>query len=139
MKARIVNGTDFGGTFPQIWLDNNQNIEFAGQLVSEWELTTILPDSTLKLPVWNGTEWEEGLTLQDINALKIQEAILIDLEYTARISDLLRKAIEKLNCDGIPIPQDKLDERDALRLECNNKILALGITDFTYRASVKGL
>lgn len=139
MKARIVNGTDFGGTFPQIWLDNNQNIEFAGQLVSEWELVDIIPDTSLKLPIWNGSEWEEGLTAQQLNEQKIQQAILIDFEYTNKISELLRKPIEKLNCDGTPIPQEKIDERDALRLECNNKILALGITDFTYRKSVKGL
>ena len=63
------------------------------------------------------------------------EALQIDLYYTGLISDLLRKHIEKLSIDGIPIPQDVIDERDRLRAECNQKILDLGITNFAYRQS----
>jgi hypothetical protein len=61
------------------------------------------------------------------------EALQIDLYYTGLISDLLRKHIEKLNIDGIHIPQTAIDERDRLRAECNQKILNLGITNFSYR------
>jgi hypothetical protein len=63
------------------------------------------------------------------------EALQIDLYYTGLISDLLRKHIEKLSIDGIPIPQDVIDERDRLRAECNQKIMDLGITNFAYRQS----
>jgi hypothetical protein len=63
------------------------------------------------------------------------EALQIDLYYTGLISDLLRKHIEKLSIDSIPIPQDVIDERDRLRAECNQKILDLGITNFSYRQS----
>jgi len=63
----------------------------------------------------------------------IQEALKIDLEYTGLISDLLKKHIEKLSLDSIPIPQDVIDERVRLREECNQKILDLGITNFSYR------
>ena len=63
----------------------------------------------------------------------IQEALEIDLYYTGLISDLLRKHIEKLSIDLIPIPQAAIDERDRLRAECNQKILDLGITNFSYR------
>jgi len=63
----------------------------------------------------------------------IQEALKIDLEYTGLISDLLKKHIEKLSLDSIPIPQDVIDERDRLREECNQKIIELGITNFSYR------
>ena len=70
----------------------------------------------------------------DIAYLTIQ-ALEIDLYYTGLISDLLRKHIEKLSIDGIPIPQDVIDERDRLRAECNQKILDLGMTNFTYRQS----
>jgi len=63
----------------------------------------------------------------------IQEALKIDLEYTGLISDLLKKHIEKLSLDSIPIPQDVIDERGRLREECNQKILDLGITNFSYR------
>jgi hypothetical protein len=68
----------------------------------------------------------------DMASLTI-EALQIDLYYTGLISDLLRKHIEKLSIDGIPIPQDVIDERDRLRAECNQKILDLGITNFAYR------
>jgi hypothetical protein len=61
------------------------------------------------------------------------EALQIDLYYTGLISELLRKHIEKLSIDLIPIPQDVIDERDRLRAECNQKILDLGITNFAYR------
>jgi hypothetical protein len=61
------------------------------------------------------------------------EALQIDLYYTGVISDLLRKHIEKLSIDLIPIPQDVIDERDRLRAECNQKIMDLGITNFAYR------
>ena len=63
----------------------------------------------------------------------INEALQIDLYYTGLISDLLRKHIEKLSIDLIPIPQAAIDERDRLSAECNQKILDLGITNFSYR------
>jgi hypothetical protein len=66
-------------------------------------------------------------------AFLINQALEIDLYYTGLISELLRKHIEKLSIDGIAIPQSAIDERDRLRAECNEKIMELGITDFTYR------
>jgi hypothetical protein len=63
----------------------------------------------------------------------INEALQIDLYYTGLISDLLRKHIEKLNIDLLPIPQNVIAERDRLRAECNQKILDLGINDYSYR------
>ena len=63
------------------------------------------------------------------------EALKIDLYYTELISDLLKKHIEKLSIDGVPIPQDVIDQRDRLRDECNQKIIDLGITNFSYRQS----
>lgn len=63
----------------------------------------------------------------------INEALQIDLYYTGLISDLLRKHIEKLSIDGVAIPESVIDERDRLRAECNQKILDLGITNFSYR------
>jgi hypothetical protein len=65
----------------------------------------------------------------------VNQALEIDLYYTGLISDLLRKHIEKLSIDNIPIPQSAIDERDRLRAECNQKILDLGITNFSYRQS----
>lgn len=79
--------------------------------------------------------WYENAT----NDNKIQLAIQIDLQYTNLISELMRKHIEKYAIDGIEIPANIIEQRNALRIECNEKITALGIVDFTYRKTVKGL
>lgn len=63
----------------------------------------------------------------------IYEALQIDLYYTSLISDLLRKHIEKKMLENVDIPQEAIDERDRLRDECNQKIIDLGINDFSYR------
>jgi len=88
-------------------------------------------------PYWNfetQTFYEQANQVE-INDFRIPQALEIDLYYTELISDLLRKHIEKLSIDGIPIPQDAIDERDRLRAECNQKILDLGILNFSYRQS----
>jgi len=77
------------------------------------------------------TEREETIDTVSL----INQALEIDLYYTGLISDLLRKHIEKLSIDGVAIPQSAIDERDRLRAECNQKILDLGITSFSYRQS----
>jgi hypothetical protein len=82
-----------------------------------------------------GEVFETDLVNSSDNIYLIQEALEIDLLYTGLISDLLRKHIEKLSIDNIPIPQDVIDERDRLRTECNQKILDLGVTSFSYRQS----
>jgi hypothetical protein len=80
-----------------------------------------------------GEVFETDLVNSSDNTYLTQEALQIDLLYTGLISDLLRKHIEKLSIDGVPIPQDVIDERDRLRAECNQKIIDLGITNFAYR------
>ena len=87
-----------------------------------------------QIPEGVSYETIEREEIVDINYLTYQ-ALEIDLYYTGLISDLLRKHIEKLSIDNIPIPQDVIDERDRLRAECNQKILDLGITNFAYRQS----
>jgi hypothetical protein len=84
----------------------------------------------------NGGEvFETDLVNSFDNIYLTQDALEIDLYYTELISDLLRKHIEKLSIDNIPIPQSAIDERDRLRSECNQKIMDLGITNFSYRQS----
>lgn len=65
----------------------------------------------------------------------VDEVLEIDLYYTGLISDLLRKHIEKKILRGVNIPQAVEDEVNRLRAECNQKILDLGITSFSYRQS----
>ena len=65
----------------------------------------------------------------------INEALQIDLYYTDLISDLLKKHVEKKILRGVDIPQAVEDEVNRLRAECNQKIIDLGITSFSYRQS----
>jgi hypothetical protein len=101
---------------------------------NEIEIDALLTESFVT-PYWDfdTQTFFEQATQTEINDVRIPQALEIDLYYTGLISDLLRKHIEKLSIDGIPIPQDVIDERDRLRAECNQKILDLGITNFSYR------
>jgi len=80
----------------------------------------------------------------ELMAIKIKKAIEIDLYYTKKISDLMMKHNDKLleafyTETTYIIHQSALDEKQALKNECNAKITELGITDFTYRQSVPKL
>jgi hypothetical protein len=101
---------------------------------NEIEIDALLTESFVN-PYWNfdTQTFYEGATQTEINDVRIPQALEIDLYYTGLISELLRKHIEKLSIDGIAIPQSVIDERYRLRAECNQKILALGITNFSYR------
>jgi hypothetical protein len=101
---------------------------------NEIEIEALLTESFVN-PYWDfdTQTFFEQATQTEINDVRIPQALEIDLYYTGLISELLRKHIEKLSIDGIAIPQSAIDERDRLRAECNEKIMELGITDFTYR------
>lgn len=66
----------------------------------------------------------------------IEQALLIDIQYTNLISELLSKHVEKLLIEQVPIPENVLIERTRLKQECRQKILDLGITNFEYRNTV---
>ena len=72
-KARIINGTDWGGNYPQSWLNDNQNKEIAGQLVSKWTLTLVLPNENLILKKWNGSSWIEGASQEIIDQVNLEK------------------------------------------------------------------
>ena len=76
-------------------------------------------------------------TTEEIQALNLQKAIQIDFEYKDRITKLLTIPIQKVNCRELEeVPADILAEKERLKTECNNKIIALGITDFSFRKKV---
>lgn len=86
MKARIINGEQFGGIHTQAWLNNNQNIEIANQLVSEWVLTDILPSPEMKLPSWDGLNWVESYiesiqVPKQLSRMKFEMQVLITTGY----------------------------------------------------------
>ena len=108
-----------------------------GELLFTTQIEVDIVEGTIVLedePTGNYWDFENQVwyTVNDINQLT-EIALEIDLQYTKIISELLRKHIEKLSIDLIPIPQDVIDERDRLRAECNQKIMDLGITNFSYR------
>lgn len=77
MKARIIDNIYFGGLFSDTWLEDNQDIVFAGELVSEWELTEVLPSQEIQ-PQWNGLNWIEAYQL---NVQEKEEEIIKRYNY----------------------------------------------------------
>ncbi len=83
-------------------------------------------------------------TPEEIHEINVKKAVEIDLIYKSKITNLLSIHIEKkvladfLN-ETYVIPQKVLDDREALKAECNALIEALGITDYTYRQSIPEL
>jgi len=114
-----------------------------GKLLFTTTLDIDLTEGTIALednPTGNYWDFENQVWYNVIDIVSLtNQALEIDLEYTTLISDLLRKHIEKLTIDSIPIPQDVINERDRLKSECNEKILALGVPDFSYRSAVLSL
>jgi len=89
-------------------------------------------------PIWNGSEFIEGATSEEIAEQKIKKALEIDLVYTEKISKLMAKHNDKfiegiINDIPYVIPQDVLAEKQRLKDECNQLIFDLGITDYSYR------
>lgn len=76
-------------------------------------------------------------TAEEIEAYNLSKAIQIDFEYKDRITKLLTIQIQKVTCRELEeVPTDILAEKERLKTECNNKITALGITDFSFRKKV---
>jgi hypothetical protein len=76
-------------------------------------------------------------TVAEIHALNLQKAIQIDLEYKDKITKLLNIPMQKVICEELEaIPSDILAEKERLKTECNEKIIALGISDFSFRKKV---
>lgn len=90
MKAIILNN-EFQGIYTNDFIEQNQDKIINGQLVSEWQLTEVLPNENLLKPIWSGSEWIEGATPEQISQkqsenLKQKETIL----YIKRMQDAQR-------------------------------------------------
>ena len=72
MKARIVNN-ELSGIYTNDFLIQNKDKVINGQLVSEWQLTEVLPSEGFLKPTWNGSEWIEGATAEEIEQSQNQE------------------------------------------------------------------
>ena len=120
MKARILNN-EFQGIYTEDFIQENQYNVINGQLVSEWQLTEVLPSETLIKPTWNGAEWIEGATPEEIaeankpivQNLKVeqhQELLPTDWYYTRYIET------------GQEVPLEINQQRQEIREKYNNLI-----------------
>ena len=66
---------------------------------------------------WNGTEWIESATKEEIAQVEKERYDELNIEYTQRISDLVTKHVQKFIIDGTKIPQEVIDEREKLKQE----------------------
>lgn len=98
------------------------------------QIDNLLTENFIK-PYWDfqTLSFYEQATQNEIYDSRIAQAIEIDLYYTSLISDILEKHIQKKVREGIDIPQVVNEEVDRLKLECNQKISDLGISDYSYR------
>jgi hypothetical protein len=116
MKARIEN-QNFKGIYTDEFIQDNLSNIINGQLVSEWELTEILP-TELELKYINlkfdGLVYFDGASIDEIeeseNAkkqvqnLEVYNELLLTDWYVVRFVET-----------GIPIPAEILAERQAIR------------------------
>ena len=65
MLIRILNN-EFQGIYTSDFIEQNQDKIINGQLVSEWQLTELLPNENLFKPIWNGSDWIESATPEEI-------------------------------------------------------------------------
>jgi len=116
------------------YIDKTGKLLFTSEIEVEVDSSIIVVESKPSGNYWD-FENEQWVTIidEELQQSLIQQALDIDLFYTQLISDLLKKHIEKKLIENVDIPQEVLDERDRLREECNYKIIALGISNFSYR------
>lgn len=122
MKARIINN-EFKGFYTDDFILNNLDNLINGQLVSEWQLTEVLPNENLINPIWNGSEWIEGATPEEITEQTLSKTALhekypevigmnwqllqldnlLGIQRMEPISDKGLKGVKKYQKDGILI------------------------------------
>jgi hypothetical protein len=112
MKARILE-TGRCILYTQEFLD------FKGNEISDWNLTDILPSSDLLIPIWNGLEWVEGITEQELQIRKQQKIDELNRFQFDELSVTDWYIIRKLDT-GTEIPPDVFSQRNEIRLKYNN-------------------
>jgi len=63
---------------------------------------------------WNGTDWVEGATKEEIDEFNANYNNELDIKYTKLISELVEKYVQKLATRQIPIPKEILEEQQRL-------------------------
>ena len=111
MKARILeNG--------KCILLDQEFLDFKGAEIDNWNLTEVLPSSNLLIPIWNGSEWIESITPEDIASRKIERNLELNkLQYAElKVTDW---AFIRKSDTGDEIPIEIVNERNEIRLKYN--------------------
>ena len=120
MKARILNN-EFKGIYTNDFILNNLDNLINGQLVSEWQLTEVLPSGNLLKPIWNGTEFIEGATSQEIaeqTQFQIQEYKIQQYQELLPTDWYYTRFLET----GQEVPLEIIQLRQEIRERYNNLI-----------------
>ncbi len=137
MKIRISSGY-FRGQFSDEFILENWNNEVNGSLVSEWELIEAeLPNENFMKPKWEGSQWTEGASWQEITDRNKTLIDAISADYRGRISALVLPYLPDFVIDAIPIPSHVLTQRLALQAECDFLIKAIDPNQSMSRPAVK--
>lgn len=115
MLVRITEEEFYIGYYTEEFMSENNDPDWIIIDVSE------LPENLVK-PKWDSEKWIEGETNSEKEYRIKIETERINKEYTIKISELVAKHIERLNFDGIEIPEEIKEKRQFLRDECNSKI-----------------
>lgn len=89
---------------------------------SDWIIADVTYNGKMLFPKWDGTEWVETATTEQIEqnrSFKIEELRIL---YRNKIDDVVKEAVQRNIIEGTPIPQEVIDERQRLRNEYNTLV-----------------
>lgn len=113
MIARILNN-EFKGLYTNDFLIKNLDKVINGQLVSEWQLTEVLPNENLIKPIWNGTEWIEGATPEEIAEQELEKQKILKQQQYEELLPTDWYVVRFIET-GIPVPEEILQQRQEIR------------------------
>ena len=111
MKARILEDNSFGGIYTDDFLVKNLKVIVNGQLVKDWNLTDIIPDTqNLFNPIFLNEAWvSSGIQNYDAEIATLREKT--EFEIDAFISSHVQKFILR----QVEIPAEIIQEYNAMR------------------------
>lgn len=118
MKARILD-SEFKGIYTDEFLQNNSSNVINEQLVSEWELTEILPTEFYIKTMFDGVNYYEGASSQEIQEAENAKLQAQKLEIYNELLPTDWYVVRYVET-GVAIPAEILAERQAIRLRYEN-------------------
>lgn len=73
MKSKYNSNGNFDGNYSDDFLDKNKDKTIKGELVSEWSLTDTLYQGQFYTPFFNGVDWVEVATNEEINNINYEK------------------------------------------------------------------